>query len=433
MALRMQRPIPAIGPRLGTLMLAFLAATAPSGAQTTVPAPTIPKDIQVQPRPGDGLTLRPAPEITWLKPDRGVVQGERLSIVGRFMPNELVVTIGNPGVTLPIIARSEGPDQLGQQWVILEVPPNVETPGAPLVARHGITGAATVVAPSYRVVRRPAVTRFQILNSPVVNIGAAPPVATRFRVSVADYAADLYPGDSNRQPKIRFPDCDPNNAARVTSVVPGNPTQIDLEFAFGPDSFPGGPCTAVFFPYGTIDHFYRPKFNVTLPGRVQLPALAEYVIENTSQLLTYTSPTGRAMRASASNGGLPCQSLSVGIAGTFTTGIIDDGGDLAFVLRSGPIWETCVFRTTGALEVLGDWRVEKVEWTWALDSSKRCYTSNASPLPNAERVPTVEFRFDCPWARDSLQRPDNSLYIKARLARVVLRGPANRSWQQGFK
>lgn len=437
----MNRPSSAAGWRFGILLLALLAGTSPPSAQTTAPVPTYPKDIAVQPQPGDGLTLRPAPAITQLLPERGVVQGERLRITGNLTPHELVVTIGNPAVRLPIIGRSQGPDERGQQWVLIEVPASLEIPGAPLVARHGTTGAATVVAASYRVVKRPVVARFQILNAPVVNLGAGNPVATRFRVDLADYVADLYPGDANRQPLIRFPDCGGgNNIAKVTGITAGNPAQIEFEIFFGPDFFPGGPCTAVLFPYGVVDHFHRPPFNTTLPGRAQLPALAEYVISDTTQLLTYTSPSGRTMRASASNGALPCQSKSIGTAGTFNTGIVNDGGDLAFVLRSGAIWETCLFRTTGTLEVRDDWRVETVEWTYSQSGSK-CYNSYGPPQPDPQRVKPVEFRVDCSPVRGSLRAqlealealPDNSPYIKNRLERVVLRGPANRSWQQGFK
>jgi hypothetical protein len=392
-------------------------------AQTVVPVPTYPKDIPPQPKIGDGLTMRPAPEIFHLAPENFVVQGDRIQIVGLLAPSELVVTIGSPATALPIIARSQEPDSQGRQWVVVEVPANYETPGAQLVARHGSIGAATIVAPSYRVLRRPPVTGFQIVTAPVINMSAEQPVATKLLVKVADYVPGL------AAPVIRFPECRAQQKYEPSKITVGIPTQIEFNVVFDAQYFPGGACRVDFYPYGTLPHHWRPPYNVTLPGKVQLPLMAAYTIENTEELLKYTSPSGKALRATASNGSLPCQLLSVGAAGRFSTGVVIDGGDLSFQLRSGALPESCSFRTTDTLVVHDNWQVAEVDWNFSTDM--QCYTSNVPPSPDGKRVKAVVFDATC--MPNMANRADNSHLFKARLARIVLRGPANRSWRDAFK
>lgn len=405
------------------VVLALAGLPMPLLAQSAVPVPTYPQDISLQPKLGDGLTMRPAPEIVQLMPENFVVQGDRIQLTGILTPSELVVQIDSPATVLPIIARSQVPDDQGRQWVVVEVPANYESPGAQLVARHGSIGAATIVAQSYRVLRRPPVTGFQIVTAPVINMSAEQPVTTKLLVKVADYVPGL------AKAMIRFPVCRAQQRYEPTRVTAGDPTQIEFNVVFDSQFFPGGACSVDFYPYGTAPQLFRPPYHVTLPGKVQLPLMAAYTIESTEELLKYTSSSGKALRATAGNGALPCQLLSIGAAGRFPTGIVIEGGDLSFQLRSGALPENCSFRTTDTLVVHDNWQVTEVDWTFTSDT--RCYTSNATPSLDGKRVKAVAFDATC--MPNMANRADNSHLFKARLSRVVLRGPAGRNWRDAFK
>lgn len=403
-----------------------------AGLPAVVPAQA-PEPIQQ--RPGAGITMRPAPEFTQVSPNGFVVQGDTMRLRGRFAPHELVVEIGIPATQLEITGRSSQPASDGTSWVVVRFPQNYVSTGALLRARHGINGAYGTINASQRVVARPTVTAFRLLSPPVIDLtdyGSGS--ATTLEVSLQAYVPGL------EQAKLRFPNCEPStNMAfrRPTREIAGNPHRIVFDEHFLRE-YSGRNCTAELHPYGFIGSSAPTRYAVTT-GSVQLPQVATYTIEDTEDLLDHTTPSGKKLQATASKGIAPCQLGSVGSAGTFSTGVVRSGGDLTFQLRNGLLAEQCEFKTTPALEVRDGWRVENVEWSFSETSlcsgeefaRQQPGGALVSVFRNADFVYPVVFQATCnPNANDP---PRNSHRYMARLARVVLLGPAGKRWQDGFR
>jgi hypothetical protein len=393
-----------------------------------------PEPIQV--RPGAGLTMRPAPEFTLVSPTGFVVQGDTMLLRGRFAPYELVVEIGTPATSLEITGRSLQPATDGTSWVAVRIPQNYVSAGALLRARHGSNGAYGTINASQRVVARPTVTSFRVLGTPAIDLtdhGSG--AATTVEVSLTGYVPGL------EQPALRFPDCEPETNRtfrRPTREIPGSPYRILFDKHFVRE-YSGRNCTAELHPYSFLVGTPPPsRYSVTV-GRVQLPSVASYTIEDTEDLLDHTTPSGRKLQATASKGLAPCQLGSVGSAGTFSTGVVRSGGDLTFQLRNGLLIENCEFKTTPALEVRDGWRMERVDWSFSetsLCSGEEFALQQpggalVSVFRNDDFLYPVAFQATCRTNSNDL--PRNSHVYLARLARVVVLGPAGQRWQDAFK
>jgi hypothetical protein len=395
-----------------------------------------PTEISLPVRPGAGLNMLPPPEVTRLNPANFVVQGDRMEMFGRFDPDLLIVEIGNPAVRVDIIGRSQTPAADGTRSVLLQFPPDFVAPaGAPLRAHHGTNGSTATITNSQRVLPRPTVVGFRLLSAPAIDLsdhGTGTPTA--MEVTLANYIPGI------AKPMLRSPDCDdsppPTRSFRgPEQEIPGATHRIVFEEHFGP-SQSGKRCTLELHPYnflsGAIPGRYATSF-----GTVQLPSIASYAIENTQELLDYTTPSGRKLQATASKGALPCQIASVGTAGTFPTGVVREGGDLTFQLRNGLLAEQCEFKTTPTLEVRSGWRISKVEWTFgetSLCNAQEFGFQNGSPVSlfgDDSAVYPVLFQAQC--SPNSNDLPKNSHRYLARLSRVVLMGPAGQNWKDAFK
>jgi len=125
----------------------------------------------------------------------------------------------------------------------------------------------------------------------------------------------------------------------------------------------------------------------------------------------------------------------------FTTGVVNDTGDLSFQLRNGLIREDCAFQTSTALVVKPNWFVKKVDWQITSDSI--CNAFNREFATQASSGQTVTFffdstaifqvRFEATCMPDERDRTKNSHLYKARLARIELVGPPGQKWQDAFK
>ena len=176
-------------------------------------------------------------------------------------------------------------------------------------------------------------------------------------------------------------------------------------------------------------------------GEIRLPVLQTYTITHTWDLLSFTTPSGKKLSASASKGALPCELASVGTAGMFTTGVVNDNGDLSFQLRNGLVQEDCVFQTSTALVVKPDWFVKKVDWQITSDSI--CNAFNRETAIQARSGQTVTFffdstaifqvKFEATCMPDERDRTKNGHLYKARLAGIELVGPPGQKWQDAFK
>jgi hypothetical protein len=429
MALRVL-PIAAV---VSALVAPLVPDSPPPRAQT--PAPALPTNVAPQPGPGSGLTLRPAPVFLADYVPTFVVQGGSIRLFGTFAPGELVVTFGSPPVRLAIVERSAATSTTSHSSVVVQFPPELSNTTGPLQARHGTTGASTVVTPALKILPTPRVVSFRPVGSIPVNVDATAPDAelrrSTFEVAVADFDPSVSGAPrSATWPILEFPGC-ATYGWPATRQVPGAPHRLLFENVTFMLDAAGRRCAARIVPYG---HRQGPALDA---GAVQLPAVATYTIEKTRLLLEETTSSGKRLQASASRGGLPCQLASVGTAGTFATGVVIEGDDLTFQLRNGALTEQCEFRTSPRLEVRGDWAVKEV--VWDIDETSLCRgdefgldagNAQVSFFADGRAVFPVRFQAWCNVNRDDL--PRNSHVYKARLERVVLVGPPDRNWKDAF-
>jgi hypothetical protein len=394
-----------------------------------------PPGIGLPERPGAGLNILPAPEVTRFHPADFIVQGDRMELFGRFDPVLLVVEIGEPAVRVDIVGRSQAPLPDGTQSVLLKFPQDFASTGAPLRAHHGTNGPTATLKASQRVLPRPTLVGFRTLNAPTIDLtDLGTGSATVIEVSLSNYVPGM------AKPMLRSPDCEDGPASQRSfrgpkQEIPGQTHRIVFEEHFGA-AHSGRRCTLELHPYSYLSGPIPGRYAMTV-GQVQLPAVATYTIEDTQELLDHTSPSGRKLQASASRGPAPCQLASVGTAGTFSTGVVRDGGDLTFQLRNGALVEQCEFKTSPALEVRSGWRVKKVEWSFgetSLCGAQEFGFQGGSPVSyfgdDAALYPVL---FQARCNPNSNDLPRNSHRYIARLTRVVLMGPAGQHWKEAFK
>lgn len=420
------------GVALRAIATTLIAAPLICSAQTPPPR----TDLQMQPRPGAGLTLVPAPTVTRMQPDDFVVQGDTLRIVGQFVPHELVLEIDHPAVRIDIIGRSLAPAQDGTSWVIARFPPNYVSPpaGAPLRGHHGITGASATLRPTWRVVPKPTAT-LRILSAPAIELRAnGSDYPTTLEVALENYVPGL------KEPYLRYPDCEPSTNRQFRPPerqTAGNPHRVLFEEHFGVE-YAGRRCTVELHPYSFLGTTPPTRYSFVI-GQVQLPAIDTYVIDNTAELLDHTTPSGKKLQAGGHNGPLPCQLASVGTAGSFSTGVVRSGGDLTFQLRNGLFTERCEFTTSPGLEMKRGWLVKKVNWSF--DETSLCRAEEfayqqpdgalVSVFRNDTFIYPIRFQATCNTNADDL--PRNSHRYLARLTSVELLGPPGKTWKDAFK
>jgi hypothetical protein len=214
----------------------------------------------------------------------------------------------------------------------------------------------------------------------------------------------------------------------------GSPYKVKWEFPFFGLERPGKHCAVEIHPY-------RETMSPPLAaGEIRLPRLETYTITHTWDLLNFTTPSGKKLLASARKGPLPCEPGSVGTAGTFSTGVVNDSGDLSFQLRNGLFQEDCRFETSTALVVKSDWVVEKVDWQITSDSRNAFNREFGIQASSGETVTfffdstaVFQIRFDATCRPDENHRERNSQLYMARLTRIELVGPPGQRWQNAFK
>jgi hypothetical protein len=277
----------------------------------------------------------------------------------------------------------------------------------------------------------PRLVSFRIIDGPFLGFEVMSARPTKIEAELADFDPKA---DTFFRPSLWAPGC------RAGGLFPssepgGNPYKVRWDFAFFGIENSGKRCPMEIHPY---------REGMAPPiaaGEIQLPSLETYTITHTWDLLNFTTPSGKKLTASASKGPLPCELGSVGTAGTFSTGVVNDNGDLSFQLRNGLFQEDCRFETSTALVVKSGWFVKKVDWQFTSDSL--CNAGNSQFGVQVSSGQTVTFffdstavfqvRFDATCRPDESHREKNSHLYKARLVSIELVGPPGQKWQDAFK
>jgi hypothetical protein len=311
----------------------------------------------------------------------------------------------------------------------------VATVSSLIVPRQAVAGQfPQPIAPKSSIplipgVRAPSVVSFRVIDGPYLSVSTSRERDTIFEATLENYD----PAQSHGFGPSLWADGCRNGGLVATSQPGGSPYRVRWEFGFSGRENSGRTCVMQIQAY--VD---SPKIAV---GSVTLPTLQTYTISSTADLLGFTTPSGVHVAASASKGILPCELGSVGTAGTFSTGVVTEAGDLTFQLRNGVLQEDCEFKTSNALVVKPEWAVTSVNWQFTTDAN--CSDGNSRFATQAISGQTVTFFFDegaifkvdfqvtCrPDSKDSLR---NSHLYKARLADVQLVGPPGHRWQDAFK
>ena len=298
-----------------------------------------------------------------------------------------------------------------------KAPPNLPTP----VIVKGITGLR---------LKQPRLVSFRVTQGPFLNFILADGQRTVFEAELADFDPNV---DGSDTPLLRSQDC--GFAHHPIAEPGGNPYRVRWDRTFVGTDSSGRRCTLEINPYNG-------RTPPIPAGEIRLPTIETYTISNTWDLLSFTTPSGKKLSASATKGPiLPCELASVGTAGTFATGVVKDGGDLSFQLRNGLVIETCTFEMRFGLEVIRpEFFVNKVEWQFTSDSLCRAQRQ-VGIVPGTGATDSAFFknwaifgaRFEAECMFDERDRLKNSHLYKARLAKVEILGPSGRRWQDAFK
>ncbi|MEZ5498851.1 MAG: hypothetical protein R3E77_05390 [Steroidobacteraceae bacterium] len=411
------------------------------GAPSTAVSPQVVGPTK-QPAAASGLSARPPPVVESWMPGKFAIQGDRIRVFGTFVPRELSAWFAVSKVPLRVVGQSGWPDSgtPGHEnvyWVDLQVPADYVTSGESVVGRHGTTGRSAVMIDALKVLKRPRVKSWRIIGDPVVHILSdyRGEPATRIEIDMLDFDPDLAREQFIGR-LLDFAACAGDEPEPGYDVVV-TPSRLTFDVTFR-RPYAGRTCPIVLFPYGGRSSFPTRRASMNA-GSVRLPALASYTIDNTSDLLRYTTASGKRLQAGASKGLVPCQLASIGSAGTFPTGVVLEGGDLTFQLRNGLLAEQCTFTTTPALEVRDGWLVADVVWQFT--RSPVCGAQEYGQQQPSHQLVTslsderflIPVTFDA-WCRVNEADPARNGYLyEARLARVELVGPPGQTWQNAFK
>ena len=279
--------------------------------------------------------------------------------------------------------------------------------------------------------KQPRLVSFRVTDGPFLGFEITTARPTKIEAELADFDPQA---DKMFRPSLWAPGC------RAGGLFPssepgGNPYKVRWDFAFAGIENSGKRCPMEIHPY---------REGMAPPiaaGEIQLPTLETYTITHTWDLLNFTTPSGKKLTASASKGPLPCELGSVGTAGTFSTGVVNDNGDLSFQLRNGLLQEDCSFQTSTALVVKPGWFVKKVDWQIMSDALCNAFNREFGTQASSGQTVTSFFdstavfqvRFDATCMPDERDRTKNSHLYKARLSRIELVGPPGQKWQDAFK
>lgn len=175
-----------------------------------------------------------------------------------------------------------------------------------------------------------------------------------------------------------------------------------------------------------------------------LPAVSSTSLATTKELLAFTTPSGKQLRATATgNCGGP---LSVGSAGTFAVGVLSSGTDVKFHIRNGIFRSDCHFETTPSLTVRKGWVITEALWNLDRDNDPvdQCrlsfgavhfqlgINSYGTDSPHDERtLRALRTSGTCvPDEKDPLR---NNHFLSLGLSKLTLVGPVGRSWQDAFE
>jgi hypothetical protein len=302
-------------------------------------------------------------------------------------------------------------------------PPRLPPPSQPQIP-------PPAVKPRAPGLQQPRLVSIRVTDGPFLGFGISSDRPTKIEAELADFdptAERLF------RPSLFAPGCHAGGLM-PTSEPGGTPYKVRWDFTFSGIENSGKRCAIEIHPYGSR----------TLPlpaGEIQLPRLETYTITKTWDLLSFTTPSGKKLLASGSKGPLPCELGSIGTAGTFATGVVNDNGDLSFQLRNGLLQEDCSFQTSTALAVKQGWLVRKVDWQFTSDS--HCNAFNREFGIQASSGQTVTFffdptaifqvRFDATCKPDETDRTKNNHLYKAKLSRIELVGPPGQTWRDAFK
>ena len=279
--------------------------------------------------------------------------------------------------------------------------------------------------------KQPRLVSFRVTDGPYLGFGRSADRPTKIEAVLADF-------DPNAQKFFRpalFARGCRNGGLEPASEPGGNPYKVKWDFTFSGAENSGKQCAMQIEPYG-------PDGPSIAAATITLPRVQTYTIANTWDLLSFTTPSAKKLAASANKGGtIPCELASVGTAGTFSTGVVNDGGDLSFQLRNGLLREDCEFQTSTALVVRPEYFVAKVDWQFTEDPL--CTAGGQEFGIQTSSGQTVTFfsddssvfqvRFDATCMPNSKDLPRNSHLYKARLASIEILGPAGHRWQDAFR
>lgn len=278
----------------------------------------------------------------------------------------------------------------------------------------------------------PRVVSFRVTDGPYLRPSTSRGKDTKIEIELADFEP---PAGALMQPSLWAGACS-TSGLFATSTPGGSPYKLRWDYSFSGVENSGKTCAMELrFNGGTGLRLAA--------GTLTLPTLQTYTISTTADLLNLTTSSGVRVSASATKNNLilPCELASVGTAGTFATGVVNEGGDLTFQLRNGLLQENCVFATNNPLLVKADWSVKAATWQFTTDAN--CSDGNARFAIQASSGQTVTFffdetaifkvRFEVSCRPDSTDLPRNNHLYKARLAEVQLVGPAGQRWQDAFK
>jgi len=305
----------------------------------------------------------------------------------------------------------------------------VPTPKPPQIGRPNLPPPRTVkLTPGPK---QPRLVSFRVTDGPYLGFGRSADRPTKIEAELADF-------DPNAQKFFRpalFARGCRDGGLEPSSEPGGNPYKVRWDFTFSGAENSGKQCPMQIEPYG-------PDGPSIAAATITLPRVQTYTIANTWDLLSFTTPSGKKLAASANKGGtIPCELASVGTAGTFSTGVVNDGGDLSFQLRNGLLREDCEFQTSTALVVRPEYFVAKVDWQFTEDPL--CTAGGQEFGIQTSSGQTVTFfsddssvfqvRFDATCMPNSKDLPRNSHLYKARLASIEILGPAGHKWQDAFR
>ncbi|MCM3875586.1 MAG: hypothetical protein NEA02_04120 [Thermoanaerobaculia bacterium] len=428
-----------LAPALLLVSAAVATAQVPTPKLPTPIAPKLPSLPTATPTPRPEivgpanrppqLTARGEPAVASFSPRNFVVQGDKIVFVGDLATNEFHAQAGQPPVELPIIAHGDSSSSPGQKFIHVRVPDSLVSSGAPLVVWYGINGPKKTLTSSLKVLKKPRVTSFRVTDGPHIRPSDSRGKDTKIEVELADFDPSA---ETSFRPSLNAPGCR-NGGLLPTSEAGGTPYKLKYDYDFVGVDLSGKTCAMEVRPYLSSSI-------VAAAGSVHLPSLETYTISDTWDLLDFTTPSGKKLSATASKGGLPCQLLSVGSAGTFSTGVVKEGGDLTFQLRNGALDEACAFTTNPGLLVRDDWAVKSVDWNFTEDSL--CFAVNKLAIQASSGSPVSFFfdesavfaaRIDGRCKPNGNDLPRNSHVFKARLSSVKVIGPAGKTWRDAFK